>query len=208
MRCLARAYAVMPFIWCLGYDIPSRSCIAPTLLDRQHSSIIGPALGGALADPCRNYPTLFKPGSIFERFPYLLPNLICTIILAGGVIIGILFLEETHSEKKDQRDVGREMAEWLLSHLRPPPKLTTPAFSKSGDANLHECQPLMEGDDPPPGYRSTETSPGPPAGRVRLENPSRAKSIGDSRASGSTTSVGRAFTKPVVINIVGYGLLA
>ena len=178
------------------------------LIDRQHSSIIGPALGGALADPCRNYPTVFKPGSIFERFPYLLPNLICTIILAGGVIIGILFLEETHSERKDRRDLGREMGEWLLSRLRPSSKPTTSASSKSDDVDRHECQPLMEGDDPPPRYRSTESSPGPSAGRVRLESPSQAKSMGNSRANASTKSVGKAFTKQVVINIVGYGLLA
>src|SRR5580700_6666036 len=73
-----------------------------------HRSILGPSLGGALAQPCISYPGIFPPGSIFERFPYLLPNLVCTVIVSCGVVIGVLFLEETHSEKKYRRDVGIE----------------------------------------------------------------------------------------------------
>ncbi|KAI5290797.1 hypothetical protein KEM52_000350, partial [Ascosphaera acerosa] len=81
-----RAYSIMPFVWCLG-------------------SIIGPAMGGALAQPCDNYPSLFPRGSIFDSFPFLLPNLICVVILLVGITVGVLFLEETHPEKRYRRDV-------------------------------------------------------------------------------------------------------
>jgi MFS family permease len=52
--------------------------------------IIGPVLGGMLADPIKNYPHLFGPGSLFggkdgvwwmERWPFALPNLISAIFI-------------------------------------------------------------------------------------------------------------------------------
>lgn len=64
---------------------------------------MGTALGGALARPVLRYPYIFAEGTIWERFPYLLPNLVCTSIVSFGVIIGILFLEETHAEKKHRQ---------------------------------------------------------------------------------------------------------
>jgi hypothetical protein len=42
---------------------------------------------------------MFPKGTIFEKFPYLLPNFVCTVIVLCGLVIGILFLEETHAEK-------------------------------------------------------------------------------------------------------------
>ncbi|KAG9236815.1 major facilitator superfamily domain-containing protein [Amylocarpus encephaloides] len=93
-----RAYTIMPFVWCLG-------------------SILGPMLGGALAKPVDNLPQLFSPGSIWETFPYLLPNLVCTIIVSFGVLVGILFLEETHEEKKYRRDPGLETGKWLINKI-------------------------------------------------------------------------------------------
>ncbi|KAI5799190.1 major facilitator superfamily domain-containing protein [Peziza echinospora] len=91
-----RAYAIMPFIWCIG-------------------SIIGPAVGGALADPIKQYPEYFKPGGFLEEYPYALPNLFASAVLFIGVIFGILFLEETHAELKHKRDYGRELGEKLLA---------------------------------------------------------------------------------------------
>lgn len=91
-----RAYSIMPFVWCLG-------------------SIIGPAMGGALAQPCQNYPGLFQRHTIFDSFPFLLPNLVCVVVLVFGVIVGFLFLEETHPEKRYRRDPGLELGNWLIA---------------------------------------------------------------------------------------------
>ncbi|XP_038707119.1 probable peptide/nitrate transporter At3g43790 isoform X2 [Tripterygium wilfordii] len=56
--------------------------------------IIGPAIGGFLAQPAEKYPNVFAESSIFGRFPYFLP---CLLIsgYAMGAIIACSWLPET-----------------------------------------------------------------------------------------------------------------
>ncbi|KAE8037871.1 hypothetical protein FH972_010426 [Carpinus fangiana] len=56
--------------------------------------IIGPALGGFLAQPADKYPNLFSKESLFGRFPYFLPCLAISIF-ALVVIIPTCWLPET-----------------------------------------------------------------------------------------------------------------
>ncbi|XP_024977875.1 protein ZINC INDUCED FACILITATOR-LIKE 1-like isoform X1 [Cynara cardunculus var. scolymus] len=64
--------------------------------------IVGPALGGFLAQPAEKFPSLVSPDSLFGRFPYLLPCL-CISIFALVVTIGAIWLPETlHFHKKDE----------------------------------------------------------------------------------------------------------
>ncbi|KAK2606093.1 hypothetical protein QQS21_003488 [Conoideocrella luteorostrata] len=74
-----RAFAVMPFVWSIG-------------------TIIGPALGGTLADPHVSWPDSFPKGGVFDRFPYLLPNLVCAALLLVSIVLGFLLLDETHPD--------------------------------------------------------------------------------------------------------------
>ncbi|ERS99784.1 hypothetical protein HMPREF1624_03148 [Sporothrix schenckii ATCC 58251] len=74
-----RAYSIMPFVWSIG-------------------TIIGPALGGTFADPHASFPELFPRGSLFDRFPYLLPNLLCALLLLISILMGYVLLEETHPD--------------------------------------------------------------------------------------------------------------
>lgn len=55
-------------------------------------------IGGIFADPHESYPNLFPKGSLFERFPYLLPNLICAAMLLVSIVLGYFLLEETHPD--------------------------------------------------------------------------------------------------------------
>ncbi|KAF2757800.1 MFS general substrate transporter [Pseudovirgaria hyperparasitica] len=93
------AYSIIPFIWAIG-------------------SVIGAYLGGTLSNPVKAYPELFSAGSFwarsFEKFPYLLPNLVCVLVVFTGLIIGILFLEETHEVKKQQPDLGCQIGRSIL----------------------------------------------------------------------------------------------
>ncbi|KAJ7982444.1 protein ZINC INDUCED FACILITATOR-LIKE 1-like [Quillaja saponaria] len=62
--------------------------------------IIGPALGGYLAQPAEKYPHIFPKGSIWDKFPYFLPSL-CISVLACGVLIACIWLPETLHNHKD-----------------------------------------------------------------------------------------------------------
>ncbi|KAJ4835158.1 Protein ZINC INDUCED FACILITATOR-LIKE 1 [Turnera subulata] len=68
--------------------------------------IIGPALGGFLAQPAEKYPNLFPKDSLFGRFPYFLPC--CAISLfALAVTIATCWLPESlhmHHENGDKYD--------------------------------------------------------------------------------------------------------
>ncbi|KAL8687761.1 MAG: hypothetical protein Q9218_006159 [Villophora microphyllina] len=74
-----RAYAVMPFVWSIG-------------------TIIGPAIGGVTSRPAISMPEIFSPASIFGKFPFLLPNLICAALLLLSIGLGYFFLIETHPD--------------------------------------------------------------------------------------------------------------
>ncbi|KAK3948683.1 hypothetical protein QBC32DRAFT_350937 [Pseudoneurospora amorphoporcata] len=41
---------------------------------------------------------MFPKGSLFDRFPYLLPNLICASMLLMSIVLGYFLLEETHPD--------------------------------------------------------------------------------------------------------------
>lgn len=84
------------------------------------SSIFGPVIGGALARPCDSFPDYFPRGSVWDRYPYLLPNLFSVVVVCAGVVIGILFLEETHRELRHERDRGIELGNRLGSLVTRP----------------------------------------------------------------------------------------
>ncbi|RDY13684.1 Protein ZINC INDUCED FACILITATOR-LIKE 1, partial [Mucuna pruriens] len=56
--------------------------------------IIGPALGGYLAQPVEKYPHIFSKDSFWDKFPYFLPNFIISS-LAFVVAIGCIWIPET-----------------------------------------------------------------------------------------------------------------
>ncbi|KAK3721810.1 hypothetical protein LTR37_002975 [Vermiconidia calcicola] len=94
------AYAIHPFVWHAG-------------------GILGSAMGGYLAQPAHYYPTVFSPDGLFGRYPYLLPNLVCVVVIVIAVIQGMIFLEETN------------------------PMLV--AKAKAKEAEMNEQTPLMNG---------------------------------------------------------------
>lgn len=69
----------MPFVWSIG-------------------TIIGPCIGGTFADPHESWPGVFPKGGMFDRFPYLLPNLLCAALLLISIILGFVLLDETHPD--------------------------------------------------------------------------------------------------------------
>ncbi|KAI0421174.1 major facilitator superfamily domain-containing protein [Xylaria grammica] len=187
-----RAYTIMPVVWCLG-------------------SIIGPMIGGALARPCISYPSIFSPGTIWERYPYLLPNLFSALIVLVGVINGFLFLEETHAQKKMQRDRGLELGNWILSKFTGFGKCAESRDEKSKFSDREdEIQPLIDHDEQLPTYRTNENTP-TNSPRLRSASvptlPQDSLDLTQSKAH-MGVSISKTFTRPVVLNIISFGILA
>lgn len=93
-----RAFSIMPLVWNVG-------------------SILGPSIGGALANPYNVKPGDQKPNAgLLEMFPYALPNIVGAVFFAIGIITGILFLEETlEGAGPDQRkDYGLMLGKKLV----------------------------------------------------------------------------------------------
>jgi len=67
---------------------------------------VGPPLGGYLAEPVLKYPFLFKKDSIWDKYPYLLPNVLAAVSLLITCVIALFFLEEVHPIIKHQRDLS------------------------------------------------------------------------------------------------------
>ncbi|KAI1349642.1 major facilitator superfamily domain-containing protein [Xylaria sp. FL0043] len=186
-----RAYTIMPVVWCLG-------------------SIIGPMIGGALARPCISYPGLFSPGTIWDRYPYLLPNLFSAFVVLIGVINGFLFLEETHAQKRMQRDRGLELGDWILSKFTGFRKCTEPRDEKAKFSDRDEIRPLLDHDEQLPTYRTNENTP---VNSPRLRSASVATISQDpldlTKAKDYVgVGISQTFTRPVVLNIISFGILA
>lgn len=172
-------------------------------------------IGGALARPCISYPNIFARGTIWDRYPYLLPNLFSAVAVFIGVVTGILFLEETHNLKKHRRDRGREVGDWLAS------KVGRLFGRKRGSDRAPEKQALLGGehpdgdlvdvlcdiDDSLPVYRSQESSPRlQPQPDPELGEPVPVVAPAPKNGPGSPGF--KTFTRPVIMNIVSYGILA
>jgi MFS family permease len=119
-------FSMIPFVWSVG-------------------TIIGSALGGSLAMPCDSHPSWFSRGSLWETYPFLLPNLVCVFIILIGIVFGFLYLEETHTARKAARNRRA-----TIDH--------GPGSDKASLFPAGETQSLLGG-DPPPGYSSVESSP-------------------------------------------------
>ncbi|KAH8151023.1 uncharacterized protein LAJ45_04724 [Morchella importuna] len=170
-----KAYAVMPFIWCLG-------------------SIIGPALGGLLAEPVTRYPNWFSPGGILEEYPYLFPNMVSAGILVIGIIIGSLFLEETHQVLREKPDRGIIAGRKII------------AFFKRSNNEKSKYEGLNGYNSPPSESERLIAQDGGSndnSGYETFDN-----SVAQVKKAIKPPSVEKAFTPPVVLLIVSYGILA
>lgn len=181
-----RAFTILPLVWSVG-------------------SVIGPMIGGALANPCETFPSVFARGTIWDLYPYLLPNLFSAFICVIGVVNGILFLDETHPALKRKRDRGRELGQWLASKA---PWSSQHDRQHSFDS-ASEYAPLLGNEEQLPGYRTTESSPesSPRLSTARpTSEPHEQLSLG--QASAQTDEVPTIFTRNVILNIVSFGILA
>jgi hypothetical protein len=81
-------------------------------------TVVGPVIGGYLAEPVKKYPSLFRPDTVWERFPYLLPNLVVVVFLLASAVSGFLGLQEVHPRFQGQIDLGRKVSAAIQSLVR------------------------------------------------------------------------------------------
>uniref|UniRef100_A0A060SXH1 ARAD1A13112p n=1 Tax=Blastobotrys adeninivorans TaxID=409370 RepID=A0A060SXH1_BLAAD len=121
----AVAFSIMPLLWQVG-------------------CVIGPMLGGYLAEPVETHPEWFSKGSkayiLFSKYPFLLPNIIVSSVLVLGMSVAFLFLKETHEDYQDRYDIGRALSSRLLGVFR-----GSKCSEKSDqDDDSRESSPLLE----------------------------------------------------------------
>ncbi|RYP75763.1 hypothetical protein DL771_002250 [Monosporascus sp. 5C6A] len=132
------------------------------------------------------------------------------VIVFIGVVNGILFLEETHAEKKLRRDRGLELGNWILSCIPCLPKCTKVRDEKSKLADMGETQPLMDHDEQLPGYRTNENSPqnSPLLKSTHATRIPRDSLYLEAVCDSEDSRDSRIFTRPVILNIMSFGILA
>lgn len=167
-------------------------------------SIIGAGLGGALADPVKNYPTIFKPNGVFDRFPYLLPNLVCTAVVVFGLVIGILFLEESHEDKRGRKDVGLQIGNKIIRafHRKTEEPHLAGAQNKEADIVLPQDEKRLS-------YQSTERSTvSLDIPHSDIENPMSCDEACTIPSTYEKLSWRQGLSVQVILIIIGYGILA
>ncbi|XP_026461012.1 protein ZINC INDUCED FACILITATOR-LIKE 1-like [Papaver somniferum] len=66
--------------------------------------IIGPAIGGFLAQPAEKYPSIFTNDSLFARFPYFLPCLCISVWTTAATIASFCLPETLHKHKETNEE--------------------------------------------------------------------------------------------------------
>lgn len=101
-----RAFAILPMTFNIG-------------------TIVGPMVGGLLADPAHNYPQWFGNSKFLLKYPYILPNLFPVPLLFFAFVAAVLFIEETTENHHTallplHRDPGLKVGDWILTKLNLP----------------------------------------------------------------------------------------
>lgn len=102
--------------------VPYKTCQMLTIV----GVVIGPILGGFLADPIASFPDVFGPGSILGgkdgvgwmiSYPYALPNIVSALFILVGALCVIFGLDETHQAIRFRPDYGRKLGRWMWRHI-------------------------------------------------------------------------------------------
>ena len=128
----------------------------------------------------------------------------CAIVVIISLVVGILFLEETHEDKKNRRDVGLDCGRRILSVFRP--RREHVPMRKQG--YFEETLSLLAEDQDPHDYQSAESSPSIGYSEVVSGEPLQQFSDEDNVDTPKEPAASKAFTPQIMLNIVSLGILA
>jgi MFS family permease len=90
--------------------------------------LIGPLIGGALADPAGQYPSVFKGLPFFETYPYALSSFVVGFVGLTAFATSALFIEETLHRDSSKHGDG----ETAQARSKPPPSSTLELIKSPG----------------------------------------------------------------------------
>lgn len=128
----SRSFATAMFFRCIGGALNGnvgvmRTMISEIVKEKKYQSrafmilpmtfnigvIIGPTLGGLLADPANSFPNTFGNVWWMKHWPYALPNMVSACFLFGATLLLLLGLNETHYLRQHKSDWGRNVGRCL-----------------------------------------------------------------------------------------------
>ncbi|EGG11782.1 uncharacterized protein MELLADRAFT_90794 [Melampsora larici-populina 98AG31] len=102
----ARAFEPIPVQWVSWHNAkilsrPHIHQIYPMI--QALGTIVGPVMGGYLAQPAEQYPSLFGEITFLKNYPYFLPCFVAGSTNALAVLLGFIYLEETLESKQTKK---------------------------------------------------------------------------------------------------------
>ena len=160
-------------------------------------------IGGTFARPAETMPGLFSKDGLFGQRPYLLPNLVSASCVFIGVVIGVLFLNETHAEKKNRRDPGIDLGNYLLS------RASQITFTrKPSKKSLEELALLGETDESLPGYCTAGLPERPSTSPTKIPRDNVDREESGLPQQPKEKPAGKTFSSMTIRIIVTFGILA
>jgi MFS family permease len=135
--------------------------------------IVGPTIGGLLARPTVQYPTVFASTGFFGRFPYLLPSLIGAAFALAANLGVLFFLPETL--KRDQQSSSSDKGEYFVVNQLVPVE----EDEADADCNDIEMMKLSSSNDEKRKVDTTVVSPIVKEEPLGPDNPSESKECND-----------------------------
>lgn len=174
-------------------------------------TVVGPMIGGLLADPVHNYPSWFGNSEFLTKYPYILPNLFPLPLLITALFSTALFIEETLETP----------SAWLPKKSDPGLKLGELIKIRCFGARGHNYSPLDENDEHDDGEvdlhdyeESPLSSPVAERNQSRVSRPSidSRKSVESNRPVITSTapaksSIRDVLTRPIKITLSAYIIL-
>ena len=96
--------------------------------------IIGPAIGGLLAHPAENIPSIFGHSQFLTTYPYFLPNFVTALTGIIGFVLLILFFPETLD---DPQSLTAYISSLCMCMCGRNPNMTTHTLVPSEDVDDH-----------------------------------------------------------------------
>ncbi|KAM7205997.1 protein zinc induced facilitator-LIKE 1 [Rhypophila sp. PSN 637] len=202
-------------------DEQRASALSLVTFMRSMGYLVGPVLGGLLADPATNYPSIFPANSVWMAYPYLLPNLVVALSQMSSFLLAFFLLEETHPQlSPGPPDIGLRLGRSIAALLcgkRPRPGSTnTDSYGYDALDGEHQSQDI-----------GAPTEPGQNSGSdIELQPVQRDATGEDMKDTESTTSkdeineregmrsdssineTSKAFTPQIMLQILSVSLLA